>query len=189
MLKGGESESCACGLRATPNGMGEPTLFLRRLVAVPERTPGFGYRLRYGTGYEPALRCYPASSRERCVQCSLPCVSRSGKGKLSVRGPWPWAGGRYSLERLFAKEDKNRKSPLWKSPRLSEMGGSGIAVRLEWQSGSGCGDAPPDVSKGNRLRGDGRFASVENKPDLNRKIYRVHRHCALLGTLLRGAIG
>ena len=69
------------------------------------------------------------------------------------------------------------------------MGGSGIAVRLEWQSGSGCGDAPPDVLKGNRLRGDGRFASVENKPDLNRKIYRVHRHCALLGTLLRGAIG
>ena len=142
--------------------------------------------VRYRT--EPALRCYPASSRERCVQCSLPCVSRSGKGKLSVRGPWPWAGGRYSLERLFAKEDKNRKSPLWKSPRLSEMGGSGIAVRLKWQSGSGCGDAPPDVSKGNRLRGDGRFASVENKPDLNRKIYRVHRHCALLGTLLCGAI-
>ena len=69
------------------------------------------------------------------------------------------------------------------------MGEFGIAVRLEWQSGSGCGDAPPDVSKGNRLRGDGRFASVENKPDLNRKIYRVHRHCALLGTLLRGAIG
>ena len=76
MLKGGESESCACGLRATPNGMGEPTLFLRRLVAVPERTPGFGYRLRYGTGYEPALRCYPALSRERCVQSSLPCVGR-----------------------------------------------------------------------------------------------------------------
>ena len=143
--------------------------------------------VRYRT--EPALRCYPASSRERCVQCSLPCVSRSGKGKLSVRGPWPWAGGRYSLERLLAKEDTNRKSPLWKSPRLSEMGGSGIAVRLKWQSGSGCGDAPPDVLKGNRLRGDGRFASVENKPDLNRKIYRVHRHCALLGTLLRGAIG
>ena len=98
--------------------------------------------VRYRT--EPALRCYPASSRERCVQRSLPCVSRSGKGKLSVRGPWPWAGGRYSLERLFAKEDKNRKSPLWKSPRLSEMGGSGIAVRLKWQSGSGCGDAPQE---------------------------------------------
>ena len=143
--------------------------------------------VRYRT--EPALRCYPASSRERCVQCSLPCVSRSGKGKLSVRGPWPWAGGRYSLERLFAKEDKNRKGPLWKSPRLSEMGGSGIAVRLEWQSGSGCGDAPPDVSKGNRLRGDGRFASVENKPDLNRKIYRIHRHCCLWKTLLCEAIG
>ena len=46
----------------------------------------------------------------------------------------------------------------------------------------------PGLSKGNRLRGDGRFASVENKPDLNRKIYRVHRHCALLGTLLCGAI-
>ena len=28
---------------------------------------------------EPALRCYPASSRERCVQRSLPCVSSSGK--------------------------------------------------------------------------------------------------------------
>ena len=147
-----------------------------------------GQRPVYEADCEPASRCYPALCRERCVQCSLPCVSRSGKGKLSVRGPWPWAGGRYSLERLFAKEDKNRKSPLWKSPRLSEMGGSGIAVRLEWQSGSGCGDAPPDVSKGNRLRGDGRFASVENKPDLNRKIYRVHRHCALLGTLLCGAI-
>ena len=87
------------------------------------------------------------------------------------------AAGRYSLERLLAKEDKNRKGPLWKTPRLSEMGGSGIAVRLKWQSGSGCGDAPPDASKGNRLCGDGRFVSVENKPDLNRKIYRVHCHC------------
>ena len=56
------------------------------------------------------------------------------------------------------------------------MGGSGIAVRLKWQSGSGCGDAPPDVSKGNRLRGDGRFASVENKPDLSRKINQICCH-------------
>ena len=28
---------------------------------------------------EPAMRCYPAISRERCVQSSLPCVSSSGK--------------------------------------------------------------------------------------------------------------
>lgn len=33
-----------------------------------------GIRPLYDTGYEPALRCYPALSRERCVQSSLPCV-------------------------------------------------------------------------------------------------------------------
>ena len=39
-----------------------------------------GIRPLYDTGYEPALRCYPALSRERCVQSSLPCVNRPGKG-------------------------------------------------------------------------------------------------------------
>ena len=39
-----------------------------------------GIRPLYDTGYEPALRCYPALSRERCVQSSLPCVGRVDRG-------------------------------------------------------------------------------------------------------------
>ena len=50
--------------------------------------------------------------------------------------------GTFSLERLFAKEDKNRKKPLWKSPRLSLWGRNGIAVRTKWQSGIGFGNRP-----------------------------------------------
>ena len=34
---------------------------------------------------EPAMRCYPALSRERCVQRSLPCVNRSGKKSYASR--------------------------------------------------------------------------------------------------------
>ena len=34
---------------------------------------------------EPAMRCYPALRRERCVQRSLPCVNRSGKKSYASR--------------------------------------------------------------------------------------------------------
>ena len=66
-----------------------------------------GIRPLYDTGYEPALRCYPALRRERCVQCSLPCVNRSGKGS-HASGIMALTSGRYLLESLFAKEDKSR---------------------------------------------------------------------------------
>ena len=56
--------------------------------------------------------------RERCVQRSLPCVNRQGKRSqaavLMALSPC-----RYSLESLFAKEDRKRTALLWKSPRLS----------------------------------------------------------------------
>ena len=58
----GEFEPCFCGDRILCRGV----LPLWSATSVRYRD-------------EPALRCYPASSRERCVQCSLPCVSSSGK--------------------------------------------------------------------------------------------------------------
>ena len=73
------------------------------------------------------------------VQCSLPCVSIPGLGSHAP-DPMAIGGGRYSHERLLAKEDKNRWKPSWKSPRLSLRGEWGIAVRTQWQSGLNSGN-------------------------------------------------
>ena len=108
----------ACGFRAVFNGI--------KILDPAAVETGYcagayspcGKRLLYDTGYEPALRCYPALRRERCVQCSLPCVNRSGKGS-HASGVMALTSGRYLLESLFAKEDKNRVRPSWKAPRLS----------------------------------------------------------------------
>ena len=51
------------------------------------RTPFVVKRLVYEADYEPAMRCYPALCRERCVQSSLPCVDRE------VEAPLPLARG------------------------------------------------------------------------------------------------
>ena len=78
---------------------------------------------------EPAMRCYAALCRERCVQCSLPCVNRSGK-RSDASGLMALRSGRYLFERLFAKEDRNRKKPLWKAPRLSVWADMGLRYGL-----------------------------------------------------------
>ena len=63
-----------CGGGAPSNGMEDPTLPLWRPAVVHRRTPFVVKRLVYEADYEPAMRCYPALCRERCVQSSLPCV-------------------------------------------------------------------------------------------------------------------
>ena len=63
----------------------------------------------------------------------------------------------------------------WKTPRLSREKDPGdrrrIAVRTQWQSGSGVGNAPNGASMGNRLTGNGRQRRGKASPYLSRKIY------------------
>ena len=67
-------------------------------------------------------------------------------------------------ETMLAKEDKRRTVLLWKTPRLSERGRQGIAVRTKWQSGTHFGNTWARESNGNDLCGNGRFPSVKNNP-------------------------
>ena len=69
-----------CGGGAPSNGMEDPTLPLWRPAVVHRRTPFVVKRLVYEADYEPAMRCYPALCRERCVQSSLPCVEWVNEG-------------------------------------------------------------------------------------------------------------
>ena len=70
--------------------------------------------------------------------------------------PWPWQGVTLPSETVLAKEAKDSSYLLWKSPRLFNRNGRGIAVRTKWQSGTCAGDAQAAAVKGNRLTGNGR---------------------------------
>ena len=74
-----------CDGRAPSNGMEDPTLLPWRPAVVHRRTPPVVKRPVYEADDEPAMRCYPALRRERCVQRSLPCVNRSGKKSYASR--------------------------------------------------------------------------------------------------------
>ena len=95
-----------CGGGAPSNGMEDPTLPLWRPAVVHRRTPFVVKRPVYEADCEPAMRCYPALCRERCVQSSLPCVGRVD-GRVNASCPRPGTQ-RYFPETLFAKEDKRR---------------------------------------------------------------------------------
>ena len=71
-------------------GMEDPTLPLWRPAVVHRRTPFVVKRPVYEADCEPAMRCYPALCRERCVQSSLPCVGRVDR---EVEAPLPPARG------------------------------------------------------------------------------------------------
>ena len=96
-----------CGGGAPSNGMEDPTLPLWRPAVVHRRTPPVVKRPVYEADDEPAMRCYPALCRERCVQSSLPCVGQVDRGaKAPILRP---EKERYSLETLSAKEAKSRR--------------------------------------------------------------------------------
>ena len=65
---------CACVGRAFPNGMWKPTLPARRPDLVHGRTPLWYFRPVYESGWNLHCGATRPSSRERCVQSSLPCV-------------------------------------------------------------------------------------------------------------------
>ena len=69
----------ACSGRASSNGIERSDPVAVETGYCASAYSHGGMRPMYDPGYEPAMRCYPASSRERCVQCSLPCVSRTGE--------------------------------------------------------------------------------------------------------------
>ena len=97
-----------------------------------------GIRPLYDTGYEPALRCYPASSRERCVQSSLPCVSSSGK-KSQASKLMALSVGRFLWKDCLQKRIETGKIRCGNHLGCRK-GFYGIAVRTKWQSGSDHGD-------------------------------------------------
>ena len=100
-----------------------------------------------------------------CVQSSLPCVSMWGrKNRCSD------ICGHNILHHCFRKPSLQKRLRLWnilswKTPRLSERGRQGIAVRSKWQSGTHYhGNTWADGSNGNGLCGNGRFCPVKNNP-------------------------
>lgn len=114
--------------------MEDPTLRSWRPAVVRWRTPLVVKRPAYEADVmKPALRCYPALSRERCVQSSLPCVEKVDRG-ADARDPWPGKQSD-SLETPSAKEDKKRFDCGGNHLGCPLRGGGGIAVRTKWQSG------------------------------------------------------
>jgi hypothetical protein len=96
---GGKRGFRACTIRAAPNGMGTPTLFVRRPVSVRRR----GLRPAYGAGLNPcrgAMRGGDAVSAVRGVAC-LEWSMRIGDHKPCANGHG--AGGdcplKYSLQK------------------------------------------------------------------------------------------
>ena len=111
--------------------------------------------------YEPARRC-----TESCAACSVACLA----WKCVKRRPDSRRYGHSSCCHRFwkpflQKRLRLRNIPLWKTPRLSEKGRQGIAVRTKWQSGTHYhGDTWAEGSNGNGLCGNGRFPPVKNNP-------------------------
>ena len=110
-----------------------------------------------------------------CVQCSLPCVDTMGKEE-----PRALTCGhrqrRYSLETVPAKEAKNRRHPVWKTPRQSAMDIRRITVRTQWQSGTvfrqrHSADMKRELPARRRA-----VVCGESQPDLCRKIYSGYCH-------------
>ena len=161
-----------CGGGAPSNGMEDPTLPLWRPAVVHRRTPFVVKRPVYEADCEPAMRCYPALCRERCVQSSLPCVGRVDR---EVEAPLPPARGSVlilskPLKFFLQKRIRNGVTLGWKSPRLSHRGAGGIAVRTKWQSGPMTGNIMAQHRTGNRLIGNESCAVGKSYPYLSRKI-------------------
>ena len=96
--------SCACGLRAAPNGMGEPTLFPWRPACVPRRTPVRVSDL----GTERATNLYCGATRPCAVNavCRVACLE------------WRWRIGEHNLDPPARGEgDRSVKPSLQKRLR------------------------------------------------------------------------
>ena len=142
----------AWGIR--PGFRGDLNLVRRR---VEPREGSDRVRIRY----EPARRC-----TESCAACSVACLEVNMRGRETRPKPlWPqWTGYR-SRKPCLQKRLRLRNTPQWKTPRLSEKGRQGIAVRTKWQSGTHYhGDTWAEGSNGNGLCGNGRFPPVKNNP-------------------------
>ena len=137
---------------------------------------------------EPAMRCYPALSRERCVQSSLPCVSSSGK-KSQASKLMALSVGRFLWKDCLQKRIETGKIRCGNHlgcPFGAEMGLryglSGNRVSVMETGRLGC-------ERETASFGDERFIHGENKPDLSRKINHFCRHCTLFESLDPAACG
>ena len=125
---------------------------------------------------EPAMRCYPAISRERCVQSSLPCVSSSGK-KSQASKLMALSVGRFLWKDCLQKRIETGKIRC--GNHLGCPSGAEMGLRYGL---SGNRVSAMETDRLGRERetasfGDERFAHGENKPDLSRKINHFCRHC------------
>ena len=125
---------------------------------------------------EPAMRCYPALSRERCVQSSLPCVSSSGK-KSQASKLMALSVGRFLWKDCLQKRIETGKIRC--GNHLGCPSGAEMGLRYGL---SGNRVSAMETDRLGRERetasfGDERFAHGENKPDLSRKINHFCRHC------------
>ena len=125
---------------------------------------------------EPAMRCYPAISRERCVQSSLPCVSSSGK-KSQASKLMALSVGRFLWKDCLQKRIETGKIRC--GNHLGCPSGAEMGLRYGL---SGNRVSVMETDRLGRERetasfGDERFAHGENKPDLSRKINHFCRHC------------
>ena len=128
---------------------------------------------------EPAMRCYPAISRERCVQSSLPCVSSSGK-KSQASKLMALSVGRFLWKDCLQKRIETGKIRC--GNHLGCPSGAEMGLRYGL---SGNRVSVMETDRLGRERetasfGDERFAHGENKPDLSRKINHFCRHCCFL---------
>ncbi len=128
---------------------------------------------------EPAMRCYPALSRERCVQSSLPCVSSSGK-KSQASKLMALSVGRFLWKDCLQKRIETGKIRC--GNHLGCPSGAEMGLRYGL---SGNRVSVMETDRLGRERetasfGDERFAHGENKPDLSRKINHFCRHCCFL---------
>ena len=128
---------------------------------------------------EPAMRCYPAISRERCVQSSLPCVSSSGK-KSQASKLMALSVGRFLWKDCLQKRIETGRIRC--GNHLGCPSGAEMGLRYGL---SGNRVSVMETDRLGRERetasfGDERFAHGENKPDLSRKINHFCRHCCFL---------
>ena len=122
------------------------------------------------------MRCYPAISRERCVQSSLPCVSSSGK-KSQASKLMALSVGRFLWKDCLQKRIETGKIRC--GNHLGCPSGAEMGLRYGL---SGNRVSAMETDRRGRERetasfGDERFAHGENKPDLSRKINHFCRHC------------
>lgn len=167
--------SGACGLRASPNGMGVTTLFPWRPALVPGVLPWMVSDLGTERAMNPRCGATRPLRRERCARSSLPCVASTDR--RTQPNPLGRGIGRSLRETGAAKEAKRRFDCGGNRLGCPHRGRVGITVRTKWQSGTARRQRRGTALKGeppDRQREAGRG---ESQPDQSRRITPFRCRC------------